>query len=446
LTKFNVRAETQAPGGQLQSALGGEPAIPPWVRQMACGCWYRVAGDRPDLGLPATPPGTRYLADNDPAEDPRIESARTLKETLRRLAGRRRRPPWHGTVGFTAITEAWNGAVYASRLGASGAMVIFGGGHDDYFGSDVHAFDLATRRWSRISDGYVGGRADEYGAGALYPDAVYPDGSPLPPHTYGYVQYDAASNDFLLLKGQLELGPGVKAAPIPHMFNLDALKWRRGPRHPSAVLASGGCTAWDPSRRLLWGHCGEDGDAFLAFAPDGQNAEGTFGTWRECYPRKIPAAAAPYAMAFDCARDMIVVAASAFDRLYAIDAAVPARAIAPLESAGDRPAIAPYAAIECAPNLDRLIYYSATGGAQIYAIAAPEGPTWAQHVGGAWTWRSITAQDNSLDPAADAQAVSSRVINPGHTLGRFRVASFGTTDVAVLVRHVDTPVYAMRLT
>src|SRR5688500_18086432 len=191
---------------------------------MARGCWYRISGDRPDLGLPATPPGTRYLADNDPARDPRIGSAPTLKERLRRLAGRTPRPPWHGAVGFTALTEAWNGAVYASGFGASGAMVIFGGGHDDYFGSDVHAFDLATRQWSRISDGYVSGRAAEYGAGAVYPGAVYPDDSPLPPHTYGYVQYDAAGNDFLLLKGQIELGPDVKAAPVPHMFNLDALK------------------------------------------------------------------------------------------------------------------------------------------------------------------------------------------------------------------------------
>jgi len=89
-------------------------------------------------------------------------------------------------------------------------MIVFGGGHNDYFGSDVHAFDLSTRQWSRISDGYVAGGADAYGAGAVYPDSVYPDGSPLPPHTYGYVQYDPVGNDYLLLKGQLELGPEVK--------------------------------------------------------------------------------------------------------------------------------------------------------------------------------------------------------------------------------------------
>ena len=102
-------------------------------------------------------------------------------------------------------------------------MIVFGGGHDDYFGSSVHAFDLATRQWSRISNGYVSGTESEYGAGAVYPCSVYPDGSPLPPHTYGYVQYDSIGNDFLLFKGQTELGASVKSVAIPHMFNLNSL-------------------------------------------------------------------------------------------------------------------------------------------------------------------------------------------------------------------------------
>src|SRR5262249_55662891 len=155
--------------------------------------------------------------------DARLNPTRGAKEILRRLLGRRPHARWEGRVGVPAITEAWNGAVFASRFGASGSMVLFGGGHNDYFGSDVHAFDLGTRQWSRISDGYVWGEVDHYGAGAVYPSAVYPDGSPLPPHTYGYVQYDSVGNDYLLLKGETELGPDVKATPIPHMFNLDSL-------------------------------------------------------------------------------------------------------------------------------------------------------------------------------------------------------------------------------
>jgi len=348
-------------------------------------------------------------------------------------------------MGFAAITEAWNGAVFASCSGASGSMILFGGGHDDYFGSDVHSFDLATRCWARILDGYLTGRADEYGACAVYPDAVYPDGSPLPPHTYGYVQYDPVGNDYLLFKGQIELGPNVRAAPIPHMLNLDSLTWRKGPKHPSAILTSGGWTTWDPARGIMWGHSGDDGNAFLSFSPDGDNGDGTFGSWGACYPKKLRDAADHNAMQIDPVRDIIVVVVSAFNGIYAIDPGGPDREIAPLACAGDRPFIKACAAIEYAPNLDQFVYYSANDGSQIYSITAPVGSTWSHLTTDAWNWRSVLSGSNGLNPIADAQAISSHAVNVGHTFGRFRVASYVGTDVAILVRHIDTPVYAMRL-
>jgi hypothetical protein len=412
---------------------------------MTPGRWYRISGDRPDLDLAETPPGTRYLADNDPAKDTRLNPASGAKEILRRLLGRRPHARWEGRVGFPAITEAWNGAVFASRFGASGSMVLFGGGHNDYFGSDVHAFDLGTCQWSRISDGYVWGGVDHYGAGAVYPSAVYPDGSPLPPHTYGYVQYDSVGNDYLLLKGQTELGPDVKATPIPHMFNLDSLKWRRGPRHPSAILSSGGWTTWDASRRILWGHSGDDGSAFVGFSPDSNNSDGTFGTWMALYPKKIHTRADHNAMSMDPVRDIIIVIVSASNSLFAIDPSEPGREIARLSSDGDQPVISECAALEYAPNLDQFVYYSANDGPEIYSISSPAGSTWHRLVAGVWTWRSLLKEGNRLDPVTQAASLSSYVVNVSHTFGRFRVATYGQTDVAILVRHVDTPVYAMRL-
>ena len=420
-------------------------AMPSWVHRMAPGFWYSISGDRPDLDLPATPNGTRYLADNDPAQDVGLNPPRSRREILRRWLDRRPWAPWQGTCGFPAITEAWNGAVFTSRFGASGSMIVFGGGHDDYFGSDVHAFDLSTRQWSRISDGYIGGRANEYGAGAVYTEAVYPDGSPLPPHTYGYVQYDPVQNDYLLLKGQMELGPNVKPVSIPHIFSLDSLTWRRGPRHPEAMLGSGGWTTWDASRRILWGHSGDSGNAFIGFCPDGDNGDGTFGRWTKLYAKKIEHGADHCAMAIDPARDIIVVAVSAANALFAVDPSAPAREAARLVLAGDRPVISEYAAVEYAPNLDRFIYYSANDGARIYSIAAPAGSGWPELTSGAWTWTGLTQARNSLNPIAHAQELSTYQVNRSHTFGRFRVATFGSTDVAILIRHTDTPVYAMRL-
>ena len=51
-----------------------------------------------------------------------------------------------------------------------------------------------------------------------------------------------------------------------------------------------------------------------------------------------------------------------------------------------------------------------------------------------------------VGPIADAANHSRYPVNLSQTFGRFRIASFGTIDVAMLVRHVDSPVYAMRLT
>ena len=310
---------------------------PDWLARCRIGHWYRISGDTPDLGLPTTAKGTRYLQDGDPAKDPRLNPSRGLEARLRRLAGRYVKAPWSGHCDFRSITEAWNGAVFADHCGDSGAMILFGGGHADYYGSDVHAFDLASREWKRISDGYVTGRPAEYGQGAVYPDAVYPDGSPLPPHTYEYVQYDPVGNDYLLLKGQAELGPNVTPTPIPHMFNLDTLTWRHGPKHPTAALNSGGWTAWDAARRTLWGNAGNDGNTFIGFCPDGDNGDGTFGSWTTHMANKMPGKADHNAMAIDTARDIMVVVGHDGDALHAIDPSDPTRASVALTSLGSKP-------------------------------------------------------------------------------------------------------------
>lgn len=423
------------------------PVSPPWLDRMSLDRWYAISGDRPDLGLQPTPPGTRYLIDNDPARDPRLNPARTLKERLRRMLGRDPKSPWHGVAGFSAITEGWNSAIYASRFGLSGSMIVFGGGHNDYFGSDVHAFDLASREWRRISNGYVDGSDREYGTGARYPDSVYPDGSPLPPHTYDYVQYDRLGNDYILFKGQTELGREVKAVAIPHLFNLDTLRWRHGPQHRTAILNSGGWTTWDESRRVLWGHSGDDGggNAFIGFHPDGDHRNATFGRWTDHFPNKLPGIANHNAMQIFPLHDMIVVSVHARDELHALDPADPARAIVRLKSVGSKPLLRPFAALGYAPNIGRLVYFSSLDDGIVYTVA----PSREQGSGSGsieeWFWQAHQPAAGTLRPVADAAAHSRFGVNVSHVFGRFRIASIEGIDVAILVRHVDSPVYAFRL-
>ena len=150
-------------------------------------------------------------------------------------------------------------------------------------------------------------------------------------------------------------------------------------------------------------------------------------------------------MAFDPARDIVALIVGATDALYAIDPGAPEREIVRLSSSGDRPKISECAALEYAPNGKRFVYYSANDGPQIYSIVAPAGSEWPELTAGVWNWDKLLDDRNNLDPVADAHAISSCAVNRSHTFGRFRVATYGTVDVAILVRHIDTPVYAMRL-
>ena len=187
-------------------------------------------------------------------------------------------------------------------------------------------------------------------------------------------------NDYILLKGQTELGKSVSAVAIPHLFNLDTLRWRRGPKHPTAILNSGGWTTWDDSRRVLWGHSGDDGggNAFIGFHPDGDNGDATCGRWTDHFPNKLPGIASHNAMQIDPRRDIIVVSVHARNELHALDPADPAREIARLRSVGPRPVLRPFAALEYAPNIDRLVYFSPMDDGIVYTIAPSPGPSFGR--------------------------------------------------------------------
>jgi hypothetical protein len=99
---------------------------------------------------------------------------------------------------------------------------------------------------------------------------------------------------------------------VPHLLNLNTLRSRRGPQHRTAILNSSGWTTWDNSRRVLWGHSGDDGggNAFIGLHPDGDNGNATYGRWTDHFPNKLPGIANHNAMQIDPLRDIIVVSAS----------------------------------------------------------------------------------------------------------------------------------------
>ena len=98
------------------------------------------------------------------------------------------------------------------------------------------------------------------------------------------------------------------------------------------------------------------------------------------------------------------------------------------------PRLTPHWTRLCAPR---------DGGA-LYTIEPPDGPL-SRAKAARWCWRRVDAPDRTLDPFEDAALCSRGAVNRSHLFGRLRIATFDDGDYAVLVRHVDSPVYAMRL-
>ena len=132
--------------------------------------------------------------------------------------------------------------------------------------------------------------------------------------------------------------------------------------------------------------------------------------------------------------DSILVSLHPRDSLAFIDPKNPGDAIAPVKSVGPKPPIQEFAALEYSMGIRSLVYYSAYDGAVMYAI------DWDSEA----RWRALSAP-SCLNPISDAAAQSRHHVNREHTFGRFRIAHFDDADLAILVRHVDSPVYAMRL-
>jgi hypothetical protein len=83
-------------------------------------------------------------------------------------------PTVQGVGGCNMVMGAWSGGAYAA---ASKKMWIWGGGHADYWGNELYAFDIESLQWTRITD------PSPVTTEALSQDPM-PNGAPVSRHTY----------------------------------------------------------------------------------------------------------------------------------------------------------------------------------------------------------------------------------------------------------------------
>jgi hypothetical protein len=395
--------------GLALPAIASPRPAPEWVKQIAPGTWAEVSRNN--------------LADVNPARDPEVNPNHPGP------------PPWRDNQG--AVLGAWNGGAFASDYGKSGALILVGGGHTDYYGNEVYAFDLDSRSWQRLTNPY---------RNPSFPiaDGIWPDGTPSVSHTYDQVEYHPGTNSFVMMKTQHD-NTGGQSSPVVAMFSLDGLKppdsnanrdanranWRLSPSHAENYTQSGGWSVYDSKRDLFWANGGAGTRSFVSFDPKPPQAGGRFGAFKS-FPHRTSVTDA--VAAYDPVNDIILYTVFRnAPNVWAVDLAQPAAGnggnvqITQTGSAPDREAAHGW---EWSPARRAFVYYRR--GAGVHELRQ-QGTDWRSDP---WQWSELTSPENTLVPAGDIK---------NGVYSKFRIASFADAEIAVVVNQVDGPVYAFRM-
>lgn len=148
-------------------------------------------------------------------------------------------PP--GNTGVQSVMTAWGTAVYDTKRKQ---LLVMGGGHADYSGNEIYAFDMNTFNWSRIwgpSPNSAIGCTEIHSIQDLYEGIIpgcptsslsccnksfdfYFDGNPSSRHTYHAMEYIPDPYDTIWLNGGSLWIIGSGSTSL-YYFNLTSLTW-----------------------------------------------------------------------------------------------------------------------------------------------------------------------------------------------------------------------------
>jgi hypothetical protein len=139
------------------------------------------------------------------------------------------------------IVRAWNSAIADTRRNR---MIVWGGGHNDYGGNEIYAFDLGTLQWKRLNDPSPVTPCEEMTA----------DGKPNSRHTYGGLAYLADVDRMFSFGGVLVCPHGIGTSAT-WTLGLENLDWTRmDPTKGGSPNDEnhGAVSAYDPNTRLVY--------------------------------------------------------------------------------------------------------------------------------------------------------------------------------------------------
>jgi hypothetical protein len=161
-------------------------------------------------------------------------------------------PPNWGGPG--SIMTAWSGGAFDS---ARDRLLVWGGGHADYGGNEVYAFDVGTLTWARV----WGPSPDIPDVGAMASVETYADGNPVSRHTYDGLAY-VPTVDALFAQGGSRYSNG-NGSSATWIFAFGAGAWARKADAPDTMY--GAHAVFDP----VTGHVFHQGQSQLSeYDPD----------------------------------------------------------------------------------------------------------------------------------------------------------------------------------
>jgi Bacterial Ig domain len=122
-----------------------------------------------------------------------------------------------------SIIDAWNSGTYDTKRDR---YLVMGGGHNNYGGNELYAFDINTLKWSRI-----------WGPSTVVPaqggscNETYPDGNPSSRHTYDAVEYIPGLDRLWIHGGSLWCGSGG-SSQATWLYNFVTAQWERKSNPP----------------------------------------------------------------------------------------------------------------------------------------------------------------------------------------------------------------------
>jgi hypothetical protein len=151
-------------------------------------------------------------------------------------------PNIQGVEGAGAVIDDWCGGALDTKRNR---LVLWGGGHNGYYGNELYAFDIDSLKWIRLTDPTPNP--------VLCADAN-PDGTPNSRHTYGGLTYIAHADRFFGMGGALACpNGGAGGVNKTWLFDFVTLQWQNmSPAgSPPGTCANDYCT-YDSATKKVW--------------------------------------------------------------------------------------------------------------------------------------------------------------------------------------------------